>query len=433
MVRSLWVVWLCACGAAAPFSPIAATRIDDAAARELASGAVAGVSVAVGRGGDVVFARGWGVAALELDTPAGPRTRYRIQSVSKLITAVAVLKLVEEGRVALTDPITRWFPRLPAGVTVAHLLTHTSGLADFWKLDVYQRAPPERPRDVVSLVAAAQPSFAPGSRFAYAHTNFLLLGLVVERVTGRKLADVLRDVVFRPAGMTESGLDCGAIATRGYVIKDKGFALAPRLVVPPGEGSASICASAPDLARFAQALVGGRLLRPDTVAAMLTPQKLADGRTIPFGLGADLEPFDGRPVFGHPGAGAGFNARVTHFRDEGVTVVVLANTAGDAVSRLRFQAGRAARGVPDPGGEPRLLPAALRTALVGDWQFEHFVLHVYDSEGALWARLTDPVGERLVYLGEGVFGGADQPNLRLVLAGNELTMDYYGVALKAHR
>jgi CubicO group peptidase (beta-lactamase class C family) len=327
MLRASFAMCLCACGAAAQLAPASAARIDAAAAKEVANGTVAGVSVAVARGGDVVFARGWGLAALDPKTAAGPDTRYRIQSVTKLLTAVAVLRLVEDGRLALAEPVTKWFPGLPAAVTVRHLLTHTSGLADFWQLESYKRAPPARPADVVPLLVAAPPDFAPGAKFDYANTNFLLLGLIVERVSGRSLPEVLGEVVFRPAGMTASGFDCEAIATRGYVVKDKALAPAPPFVVPPGDGSASVCASAPDLARFAQALVAGRLLRPETVTAMLTPQKLADGKTIPFGLGADLEDFDGRPAFGHLGGGAGFHTRLTHFRDEGVTVVVFANNA----------------------------------------------------------------------------------------------------------
>src|SRR5690349_2368487 len=430
MIR-IALVCLCACGAGAQFPPAAAARVEDAAGKELAGGGVAGVSLAVARDGEVVFARGWGGAALEPRAPAGARTRYRIQSVSKLITAVAVLRLVEDGQLALAEPIAKWFPELPAGVTVAHLITHTSGLADFWRLDAYKQAPPARPVDVVPLLAAAPADFAPGARFDYANSNFLLLGLIVERVSGRALADVLHDVVFQPAGMIDSGLDCETVATRGYVVHDKQFAPAPPFVVPHGDGSASVCASAPDLARFGQALAAGRLLRPETVAAMLTPQKLADGRTIPFGLGVDLEPFDGRPAFGHLGGGEGFDARLTHFRDEGVTVVVLANTAGGATAHLRFYAGRAARGLPDNTGVPQALPAD-RRAFVGDWQFDEFILHVYEQEGAVWAKVTG-TGEKLVYLGDGVFGGTEEPDLRLRFAGDRLVLDYYGSIMKAHR
>jgi hypothetical protein len=89
--------------------------------------------------------------------------------------------------------------------------------------------------------------------------------------------------------------------------------------------------------------------------------------------------------------------------------------------------------VANPRGAPRPVPAGLRTALVGDWRFEHFVLHVFENDGALWARINDPVGERLVYLGDGVFGGTDEPNLRLRITGNGLEIEYYGVVQKARR
>src|SRR5262249_53483582 len=211
--RFVVLLWLTACAAVPRLPAASAARIDAAAVKEVKDGAVAGVSVAVARGGEVTFAAGWGLASLDPPIPAGADTRYRIQSIAKLLTAVAALKLVEDGRLALADPVARWFPGLPAGVTVRPLLTPTSGLAAFWKLEPYKRSPPERPVDVVPLVAAAPPNFAPGTRFDYANTNFLLLGLIVERVAGRPLADVLADAVFRPAGMTATGLDCDAIST----------------------------------------------------------------------------------------------------------------------------------------------------------------------------------------------------------------------------
>ena len=433
MLRASLAVCLCACGAA-QLAPADAARIDAAARKEVKDGNVAGVSVAVARAGRVVFAGGWGQAAVDRNVPAGADTRYRVQSVSKLVTAAATLKLVETGRIALADPVAQWLPGLPAGITVAHLLSHTSGLADFWKLDAYKRAPPAHPADVVPILAATPAEFAPGARFDYVNSNYLVLGLIVEKVSGRPLGDVLADVVFRPAGMTHSGLDCDAIGTAGYQIDGKPGAFKPAepFYVPPGDGSAGVCATAPDLTRFAQALVDGRILAPDTVAVMLTPRRLADGTTIPFGLGADLEPFDGRPAFGGIGGGGGFNARLTHFRDEGVTVVVLANTPSGTVSRLRFYAGRAGRGVPNPGGTPQPLPAD-RAAYVGDWRFDGFVLHVYEKDGGVWARAGDPDGERLVYYGDGTFGGTEEPDFRLRFSGGELVMDYYGVPLRARR
>ena len=423
---------LCACATVPKPPPIDAARIDAAAAKEIGDNPTAGVSVAIARGGEIVLARGYGVADVEAKTPAPADTRYPIMSVSKAITAVAVLKLVEEGRLSLEDPVGKWFPELPAGVTVYHLVTHTSGIRDFWMLDDYKEQSPARPAEVVPILAKTPVEFAPGEKFDYVNSNYLVLGLIVEKVSGRPLADVLAEVVFRPAGMTATSLDCKDGA-RGYRVEDKTFVAPNPFTVPPGDGSASVCSTAPDLARFGQALVVGKLLRPETVKRMLAPAHLGNGKEIEFGLGMELEQFDERPVATIEGGGSGFAARFNHFREEGITVAVLANTATNAVARLRFYAGRAARGVPLPVATPRPLPDAEREAFVGDYQFEGFVMHIYLKDGDVWARVNDPAGEKLVYIGDGIFGGTEEPDLRLELRGPKLTMRYYGVRLLAER
>src|SRR5262249_46193302 len=285
-------------------------------------------------------------------------------------------------------------------VTVRQLMTHTSGLADHAKATDGDKWLGKRPADAIPTIAAGPMQFPPGSRFGYANANFLVLGLVVEKVTGRPLGDVLSEVVFRPAGMTAASLDCGHIA-RGYARKDKGFGPAQPFIVPDGDGSASVCSTAQDLARFEDAFVAGQLVRPETVKQMYTRQKLKDGTEIPFGLGMELVDFYGHRESFNIGGGSGFDTRASHFHDEDTSVAVGLTTAGGLASRLTFYTGRAILRLPPLVLAAKPLPAGEADAYIGDYKFDvpGFTLHVYKKGDDLWARVNDPDGERLTFLG----------------------------------
>ena len=164
---------------------------------------VPGVAVAIVRGGDVVEARGYGLANVEHQVAVKPETIFQSGSVGKQFTSTVVMLLVEEGKLALSDPLTKFFPKAPApwsGITVRHLLTHTSGIPDYTEetLD-YRKDYTEE--ELASLAFGLKLEFPPGSRWSYSNTGYVLLGIIVGKVSGRFYGDLLAERVFAPLGM----------------------------------------------------------------------------------------------------------------------------------------------------------------------------------------------------------------------------------------
>ena len=268
-------------------------------------------------------ARAAGLANAETRAPMRPGTRFRIGSVTKTFTAVVVLQLVGEGKLRLSDPVERWLPGLvPSGgeITVRELLNHTSGLFDYvhdpgvratWGTD---DVPP--PARLVAIAAAHGLDFPPGTRWEYSSTNYQVLGLLVERVTGEPFATVLQRRILRPLGLSATALvpgrDIAGPHANGYYVYTDGT---PRINVTRTTFGAwadgAIVSSARDLARFYSALLRGKLLRPAQLAAMkrtVATGGSSDGDAAGLGI-FRIGTRCGR-AWGHTGGTAGFLTKV---------------------------------------------------------------------------------------------------------------------------
>lgn len=298
-----------------------------------------------------------GLANRTWAVPNTPDTLFATASVTKTFTAVVVLQLVDEGRISLDQPIRSIVPldgtAIGDGVTVRHLLTHTSGVADYFPEDedawpaVFERVPTytiRRVADLLPLFVDAAPRFPPGARHAYSNAGYVLLGRAVEVVSGREYGDVLTARVLRPAGMTRA-----CLPTIDAVVADLAD---PHALVPDGVGGrrwirclttalppapdGGLVASARELDGFWDALLGGRLLEPATVERMLSPHAtVGDGRAYGFGVHLTMGP-TGVQRFGAHGFDHGVNAFTTHHPDPGVTVTVLSNVDVGAVAAHRL-------------------------------------------------------------------------------------------------
>src|SRR6516162_6542566 len=183
-------------------------RVDARFARYTEPGSP-GAVVAVMRSGVVELSKGYGLASIELGVPIGPATRFRIASVSKQFTVTAALMLAAEGKLKLSDPPHKYLPDLkPLPVTIDQMMRNSSGLPDFLellRLGGHGLDKPARAADFLAAAARNQHlNFAPGSRFLYSNTNFLLLGLIIERLAKKKLGEVLAERIFKPLGMTNT-------------------------------------------------------------------------------------------------------------------------------------------------------------------------------------------------------------------------------------
>jgi CubicO group peptidase (beta-lactamase class C family) len=298
---------------------------------------IPGLSLAVVRDGRVVLARGYGFANVEARLPATPDTVYEVMSLTKQFVAAAILRLVEAHRLTLNLPLAAILPHLPPTwdpITLRQLLAQTSGIPDYTEVpgftgDLRQEVSPQA---LLQPVQARPLLFAPGTQWGYSNSNYLLLGLVLERVTGHSVAQALHDAVFAPLGMTATRVnDLAAIIPRraaGYTwrgtqLENAGY------VSPTQMGAAGdVISTVLDLARWDQALALGQLLTRSDTALMATPTHLPDGTLAPYGLGTELDMVNGHRVVGHQGSGLGFNATLARFVDDHLTVIVLCNLTG---------------------------------------------------------------------------------------------------------
>lgn len=281
--------------------------------------------VLVARQGQGLVNKGYGLADAASGTPNTAATRIRLASLSKQFTAAAIMRLVAQDRLSISDPVCRFFNPCPAAwqpLTVRHLLNHTSGLpnyTDFPEFDATEQLP-TTPQELVSRFRDMPLGFAPGSAFSYNNSGYLLLGLIIEQVSGTSYEQFLQQELFAPLGMADTGVDhnAGAI-TAGAVGHAAPGVVSSFLDASTLFGAGALYSSAADLYRWDQALYGDSVLPAAQRAEMFTPG-LSD-----YGYGWWVQEVDDRRVISHPGNIAGFSTFMARFPNERVTVIVLGN------------------------------------------------------------------------------------------------------------
>ncbi len=298
---------------------------------------VPGLAVAVVSHGRVVKARGYGLANVELQVPATDSTIFQSGSVGKQFTAAAVLLLVEDGKLTLDDPITRFLPEGNAawqGITIRHLLTHTSGVREYTDAgDSVIDLRHDYSEDQLVRAAARLPlAFAPGSHWRYSNTGYLLLGVVIHRASGLFYGDLLAQRVFWPLGMRTarviSEADIVPNRAAGYRLVE-GELKNQEWVAPSLNTTAdgALYLTVHDLAAWDRGLTEGRILNPESRALMWTPTRLSDSGSVDYGFGWRLSPYRGHRAIGHTGSWQGFKAMIQRFPDDSLSVILLANLA----------------------------------------------------------------------------------------------------------
>ena len=309
-------------------------EIEKAVSEEMAQQKVPGMSVAVGKNHQLIWSAGFGMADLENSVPARVNTVYRLGSISKPITAVAVMQLAERGKLDLDAPIQKYvpaFPEKPWPITARLLLGHLSGIRHYGSEDEVNST--RRYTDLtepLKIFAADPLLFEPGAKYSYTTYGYILLGAAVEGASGMKFTDYIRERIFVPAGMTaaraDSVHDIIPRRARGYRKTPSGAvencALADTSNKIPGGGMVS---TPEDLVKFANALMQGLLVKPETREQMYTPQQTRDGKPLPYGLGWQIWQLEGRKWVMHGGAQQGISTLLVTVPADGVSVAVMAN------------------------------------------------------------------------------------------------------------
>ena len=285
---------------------------------------------------ELIFTKGYGLANVELRSPAIAESVYEVASLTKQFVAVAVMLLQRDGKVLLDQPITRYLADAPAAwekITVRHLLTHTSGIPDFDDagpgLDSRRDYSEE---ELVRLAGGLPPKFAPGARWSYSNTGYVLLGILVHRVSGKPYGDFLRERVFTPLHMGStrvlSDTDLLAFRASGYWL-DEGLLKNQEWVSSTtcGTGDGGLVSTVIDLARWDAAIQSGALLPPAAWQSVFTPVTLNSGKTFPYGFGWFVREQGGHPYYEHSGHLQGYASHILRFPRARVSVVVLANLA----------------------------------------------------------------------------------------------------------
>ncbi len=296
-------------------APVSAAWLDSLARSYVARKHLVGLSVGVAQDGKVVLAQGYGFASLADRAPVTPQTMFAIGSVTKQFTCSAALLLVESGRISMRDPVSKYFPSLTRAkdITLLDLGNHVSGYRDYYPLDYVDREM-EKATTADSVIAeyATKPlDFEPGTRWSYSNTGFMILGRVVEKVSGVPFGTFLDQHIFTPLGMRHTKYDpeSGPGMASGYTT----FALSgPVPVAREGRGwdgmAGAIWSTPGDLLAWDLALVGGKVLSPESYATLTTARRLADGRSSGYGCGESVNDRGDAIVLSHGGAVSGFSA-----------------------------------------------------------------------------------------------------------------------------
>jgi D-alanyl-D-alanine carboxypeptidase len=325
------------------------TSLIDAAVGEWLTGTGApSVSIAIVQQGKLQYAKGYGFAQLNPTVPATTATRYAIDSVSKQFTAAAILLLAEQGKLRLSDPLSRWFPGLgdAGSVTLRQVLTHTSGIRDYWPQDFL---PPEMQHAATTAAIveewAKRPlDFSPGTDWQYSNTGYLLAAEVVRRVSGESLFEFQRRHIFIPLHMTRAAEYLPSAAAEDAAPYTRYGLGATRPAPPEGAGwlvgAAGLAMTPSDLAAWDVSLIDRSLLRKDTYAQAFDPVTLQDGTQRDYGLGLSVEQVQGRRRIGHSGSGSGFRSDNRIWPEDGTAIAVLTNSdwasPSDLLDRLAF-------------------------------------------------------------------------------------------------
>jgi CubicO group peptidase (beta-lactamase class C family) len=330
------LIFFFASSVASAQSPATTAAVSDYVKAEMQRQHIPGLSLLVVRAGKIVQAEGFGLANVELQAPVKPETVFQSGSVGKQFTATAVMMLVEEGKISLDDPLTKYFADAPPvwkDVTVRELLSHTAGFGDYPKDFDFRKDWSEA--EELKLIESIPLAYSPGTKWAYSNFGYVTLGILIHRVTGEFYGDFLQQRIFQPLGMQSTRIisEADIVPNRaaGYRLV-KGELKNQKWVAPMVNTTAdgSLYFSILDLAKWDAALYTEKLLKRSSLDLMWTPVKLKNGQPNKgyYGFGWFIEQRAGHRCIHHDGSWQGFETAIDRYVDDQLTVVALTNLEG---------------------------------------------------------------------------------------------------------
>lgn len=390
-----------------------------------------GAAVIVMKAGQVLLREGYGMANLELNVPVEPHMVFRIGSVTKQFTAVCILMLLEEGKLSLQDEITRFLPDYPTQgrkITIEHLLTHTSGIQSYtdmtewlplWRKDLSLD-------ELIDLFKGQPMQFEPGERFAYNNSGYILLGAIIEKISGMPYAQYVQERIFDRLGMAHSLYDDPARIVpgraAGYSLGTDGYINTPYLSMTQPYAAGSLASSVDDLARWDAALSAGELLKPETLALAHQPYHLLDGTSACYGYGWGVAVYEGFLFQEHGGGINGFLCGTARVPQAQVYVAVLTNLEAPQPdpSMLAFQLAAMSIGKPYAAPIPIDVPADVLQDYVGVYTINEKEDRVVTCvEGQLYSQRSGSMRLKLYPFAPDKFFIGENPDQFIFLRGEE--------------
>ncbi|HXQ12897.1 MAG TPA: serine hydrolase domain-containing protein [Caulobacteraceae bacterium] len=350
-----------------------------------------GAAIAVIRDGQFIHRKAYGLANIEWDIPLNPDCVFRIASLTKQFTAVAIMMLVERGLLSIEAPIETYLTSWPARgrkVTGRHLLNHTSGI---WSHDsslIDRTLRPNPPVDeVVRLIYEGDFEYEPGARYSYNNSGYLLLGAIIQAVSGKPYEDFLQEAIFEPLGMSHTRiLRHEAIAPQrayGYVRGRKRFHNARLDAMSWSHAAGALGSTLDDLAKWDRAIRSNRLISAETLETMLASTTMTDGSIFPYGSGWGTAVYEGRRIYHHTGGISGYASQMLHLRDEDLTTMVLSNLYLFPMDKVTRGLLRAALDLPAVSRSDAPLPNDQLGACAGAFGGDGYVRSFFACEGGL--------------------------------------------------
>lgn len=295
-----------------------------------------GVAVLIAKDGKVLYKKGFGYADVENNVPVTPETKFRIGSITKQFTASAILKLQEEGKLKVTDKLSKYFPDFPRGdeVTLHHLLTHTSGIHSYTnKSDFIDRVTsPVTNEELLNYFKNDPYDFNPGEKYQYNNSGYFLLGYIIEKVSGKKYGQFLKEKFFDPIGMNNTGVHASTLTLTnealGYTNENETYTKALNWDMSWAGGAGALYSTVDDLFKWNEAVFSGKVLSKESMKAAFTPVVLNNGEISPgvkYGYGWFLGDYRGEDIIQHSGGLHGFLSQLARYPKENLTVVMFTN------------------------------------------------------------------------------------------------------------
>jgi CubicO group peptidase (beta-lactamase class C family) len=305
-----------------------------------------GYQLIIAKKGQIIYRKNFGKANLELNVPVRNEMVFNLASITKQFTAVAILQLVEQNKLSLHDSLQKFVPDFPSKgytITIENLLTHTSGIGDYMQINypaLYMERWDFTPKQLIDSFRNYPLEFAPGTKFSYSNSGYFLLGYIIEKISGKRYQDYIRESILKPLDLSNSYFDFGSniIPNRasGYWKESTGFKNADFWSPTIEYAAGGLISNVDDLFKWHKAVISHSVLKKETLGKALTPFILKDGTSSGYGYGWFLKTTNGIKSIEHAGGMSGFRTNAIYYPDEDIYIAILCNYGNAPMEEISF-------------------------------------------------------------------------------------------------